>query len=174
MPDGQNSDQRHGLRANVFLTAVLRHDNTSGAVRIRNISAIGAMIEGEKLPAKGSAVRLERGSLGAGGVIVREVANARGIRFDAPVEVNEWVKRSGNVGQRQVDSAVAAVRSGSALDGGAEVRRRRSVHELLAKLQHVCERMTNLPDLSIEVGESLVEIEAIRAELVSAVARLVH
>jgi hypothetical protein len=171
MPHGQNSEQRRGPRANVFLTAVLRHNNTSGPVRIRNISAIGAMIEGEKLPAKGSAVRLERGSLGAGGVIVRELANARGIRFDLPVEVNEWVKRTGNLGQRQVDSAVAAVRSGSTLNGQAEVRRR-SVQELLAQLQQVCERTASLPDLSIEVGEGLIQIEAIRAELISAVSRL--
>jgi hypothetical protein len=133
-------------------------------VRVRNISAHGGMVDGDELPAKGTKIRLERGSLAVDGSIVREIADLRGIRFDSPIKVDDWVKRIGHAGQQEVDRAVSALRSGATVP---ELAKQEASVALLAKeLQQICEEMAAKPNLAAEVGDSLIKIDLIAAALV--------
>ena len=63
------AESRTDRRSNVFLTATLVMASGSVAVRVRNISARGALIDGAALPPEGTAIELRRGSLAAAGDI---------------------------------------------------------------------------------------------------------
>ena len=156
-------EHRERLRSNVFLTAQLRDGAGSFVVRVRNISASGAMLDGAELPQKGSTVRLDRGHLAVTGRIVWQSGEARGIRFDTNIQVDEWVKRVGHAGQRQVDKAIDAVRRGNAIVDNQGPRR--TLNDLGKDLRQICEQMTLLPNFSVELGESLLKIESIALEL---------
>ena len=104
------AESRGGRRSNVFLTATLVMARGSVAVRVRNISARGALLDGSQLPPEGAAVDLRRGSLVAHGQIAWRTNDECGVRFDADVDVASWTKRVGHTGQQAVDEIVALVR----------------------------------------------------------------
>jgi hypothetical protein len=155
-------EHRNEFRSNVFLTANLRADAGSFVVRVRNISERGAMVDGIELPTKGSAVRFDRASLSIGGTVVWHAGNVRGIRFDTEIDVEQWVKRIGHVGQQSVDRAVQALKAGRVI---REQVQDRSLRHLGEELLEICEKMASTPNLTIEEGESLVRIEAIAVEI---------
>lgn len=122
------------------------------------------MVDGADLPPKGSTVRIDRGSFSATGVVVWEKKNTRGIRFDKAIDVEAWVRRVGHSGQQLVDRTVQALKAGTT-PPGSDGPPPRSVSELARELTQICEQVAALPNLSIDVGESLVRIEAIAVEL---------
>lgn len=78
----QNRRQR---RANVLLTAIVELSGRTLDVKLRNLSAEGALIEGEGLPEEGSEISFRKGDLKVAGKIVW-VANKRaGIQFHSPL-----------------------------------------------------------------------------------------
>ncbi len=164
MSNGRGDEHRDNSRSNVFLTAQLREGAGSFVVRVRNISTTGAMVDGAKLPPKGSAVRLDRGHLTVAATVVRQSGDARGIRFDTNIDVDEWVRRIGHPGQSQVDTAIEAVRFGKPAPQINEDPRR-TLRELGKELRSLCEQMTGLPNFSVELGEKLLQIESIALEL---------
>lgn len=123
------------------------------------------MLDGTKLPSKGSAVRLDRGHLAVAGTVIWEAGNVRGIRFDGNINVDEWVERIGHSGQRRVDRAIEAMRRGGPVQDQIDENSRRSLKELRDELGQICEQMATLPNFSVELGEKLLQIETIVLEL---------
>ena len=164
---GGSADPRLDERSNVFLSASM--DGPSGAHpgRIRNISALGAMLDGRGLPDEGSRVTLRRGHLTTDAEVAWQSGEFRGIRFDTPVEPDEWIKRVGHSGQQRVDKAVAALRVGmvAAVTSLSDAGESRSVADLSDELVGICERMASSPSLSVELGEDVMKVEAIALSL---------
>jgi hypothetical protein len=151
-------------RSNVFLTAALSIGVQSFPVRVRNLSAFGALLEGDSLPSENSAVLLKRGSLCAKGEVAWQSDRHCGVRLESSIDVAEWVKRAGPARQQSIDSAIAEFRKrGSASpelallssSGGVDTLGLMS-SELLAS----CERIAVLPNMSVELAEEVLKIEA--------------
>jgi len=90
-------------RTSMFVLATLAATNTSGPVRIRNLSPGGALVEGEALPDTGDLFRLLRGDLCASGVVIWREERRAGLRFEHDVEVAQWLP-VGVVRPSQADS----------------------------------------------------------------------
>ena len=161
----EKSDPRSGRRANVFLMAALTAPSCSGAVRVRNISAQGALLEGPALPKTGERVLLRRGSLSVSGEIAWNHENHCGIKFEAAVKVDEWTRRAGPDRQQAIDRTIAEFR-------GAEIgvhrlatisssESRRNPRQVGAELLAACERIAALPNMSTELADELMKIEAL-------------
>jgi hypothetical protein len=113
------ANRRGSPRTFLMLAATMRHGGTFLQVRIRNVSEIGALIEGEGLPEPGEIIHLSRGETEIDGVIAWASGVRRGVHFSRPVPVDTW--RAGKPvppkgGQERVDRIQAAARAG----GGAE------------------------------------------------------
>ena len=76
------ADGRGDPRMNLFLSATVDIDGRSLAVRIRNLSLRGAMIESEGLPQEGSAIVIERTGMKVGGVLAGRREREQESRFD--------------------------------------------------------------------------------------------
>lgn len=114
------TDSRVSRRSNVFLAGVIHCGGSSFPVRIRNLSATGALVEGEDMPAAAGRVRLQRGPHSTSATIVWSNPSACGVRFEAAVPVNEWIAYGrGHKGQQRVDAMLASARAGGG-DSGTE------------------------------------------------------
>ncbi|MEO5773240.1 MAG: PilZ domain-containing protein [Sphingomicrobium sp.] len=112
-------EARHLPRSNMFLAAVLSTSVEQAPVKVRNMSAKGAMIETPLLPALGSDVHLIRGPLSVRAGVVWSRDNKCGLRFQSEVSVKNWMAPPGNVEQQRVDQIVALVKAGGALPPAA-------------------------------------------------------
>lgn len=158
-----NADPRTNPRSHVFLIAILSTGATSCAVRVRNLSAHGALLEGDNLPAEKRTVSLRRGSLATAGLIAWSRGRQCGIRFVEPIAVAEWVERAGPVGQQRIDATVAEFRESLGMWRNPAHSREADQHSLVemsAALLNSCERLAALPDKSVELAEELLKIEA--------------
>ena len=62
--DQSNAPQnRKNRRSNVLMSASLELSGTSLPVKLRNLSAEGALVEGEKLPIEGASILFRKGDL---------------------------------------------------------------------------------------------------------------
>ena len=163
-PEGDNRTEG---RSNVFLTAALETGAGTTPVRIRNLSSVGALVDGAAFPPAGTKVRLLRGHLKADGEIVWQEKTNCGIRFDHAVTVIDWVQRPGHSGQQRVDGIVAAIRNSDPVP--RDLQQVREADETLAAisraLDQICERLARTPDMSIELGEELLRLDAIGQSL---------
>ena len=165
-PAGGAAESRAGRRSNVFLTATLVMAGGSVAVRVRNISARGALIDGSKLPPEGAPVDLRRGSLIAHGEIAWQTDDHCGVRFAADIDVESWTRRVGHSGQHRVDDMVALARR-PAVDAVSPVpaARQDSLALISADMAETCERLAGRPDLVNAFAEELLELDAIAQRL---------
>lgn len=113
-PVGEKVNGRAEPRMNLFLSASAEIDGRSFPVRIRNLSALGAMIESPGLPAPGNAVLVERTGLRVAGIVRWSRGQRAGVLFDRSIDVAAWspsriVSRRN---QADVDQAIAAARAG--------------------------------------------------------------
>lgn len=174
---GGAAESRAGRRSNVFLTATLVMAGGSVAVRVRNISPRGALLDGPHLPPAGAAVDLRRGSLVAHGEIAWLTDDHCGVRFAADVDVESWTRRVGHTGQQKVDDMVALVRRPAATASVSPVPpvspvlapRQDSLAAISADLAEACERLAARPDLVNACAEELLELDAIAQRLRNAV-----
>ena len=151
-------DSRVHARSNVFLSASLAVGDASAPVRIRNISAIGAKLDGESLPAEGAVVRLRRGALTAGAQVAWKNQNYCGIRFEHPIDIAPWVRRVEHLGQHRVDLMVAALKAGEdAVVGQSPTG---SIGEISLELCRTTEELVDLPGLTIDLAEKLLRLDA--------------
>ena len=104
---------RRAARTNMFVIADLASATATGKVKIRNMSASGAMIEGAALPPPAAHCRIRRAGLELEGEIVWVAGSRAGIRFDGTAYVSEWLPNGGRT-QADVDRAVADAKSGVA------------------------------------------------------------
>lgn len=134
-------------------------------VRIRNISARGALVDGPALPAVGSRVRLVRGRLLAIGQLAWAGAGQAGVNFDREIDVASWVQRTGHSGQQRVDGVIAALRRGTSPLELEEEGDRESLPEISAALDQLCERLAKAPGAAAQFGEELLKLDTIAQSL---------
>jgi hypothetical protein len=78
----QNRRQR---RSNVLLTAVVEMNGRALDVKLRNLSAQGALIEGEGLPVEETEINFRKGDLMVSGKVVWVSNKRAGIHFHTPL-----------------------------------------------------------------------------------------
>lgn len=80
--DQSNSPQnRRNRRSNVLMSASLELSGTSLSVKLRNLSAEGALVEGDKLPVEGSAILFRKGDLSMNGQVAWVKGRQAGVAF---------------------------------------------------------------------------------------------
>ena len=149
-------------RRNLFLTATLAVGGVGRAVRVRNLSASGALVEGAKLPATGVAAILQRGGISAECVIVWQVGGRGGLRFASPIVLSDWVPGASGEGHAQVDRpATAAPRADASPDIEPGLLRR-TADELAfvsRRLQALGSDLTNDVHVVMRHATSLQELD---------------
>jgi hypothetical protein len=159
-----DANHRSQPRSNVFLSAALVVGTAAVAVRLRNLSTRGALLDGAALPPAGTHVRVLRGELSADAEIAWEAQGQAGLRFSGEIDVEKWVRRIGHRGQERVDEAVAALRAHEPARAGA-----RTGASSLAKFSHeldeICERLAGSPAMTVELAEELVRLNTLAQEL---------
>lgn len=163
-------DSRAGHRSNVFLMAALTGSMGSGAVRVRNLSASGALLEGAVLPNQGENALLRRGGLSVAGEIAWSRGSQCGMRFDSRVSVEDWVRRAGPEAQQNIDAAIAEFRGGrnvpaARLSPISKPERRPGSSGAAAEILKACERIAALPCMTGELADELLKIEALARTL---------
>lgn len=88
------------------------------AVRIRNLSGSGALLEGPAFPIVGEKLTLRRSDIEIGATVVWRAGSRCGVKFDGTTSVADWVSGKSSGGgpspnQALVDNIQAAIRSGS-------------------------------------------------------------
>jgi hypothetical protein len=96
----------------MFVLATIAGIDVAGAVRIRNLSPGGALIEGNVLPAVGEPIELRRGSLVARGEIAWHQDGRAGLRFTRHVRVADWMPGA-NRRQQRVDGTADRAKPGA-------------------------------------------------------------
>jgi hypothetical protein len=158
-------DPRAEVRSSVFLNAVLTHSGESTAVRVRNLSVTGALLEGSALPPEGTGILLRRGDLCAAAAVAWQKSNNCGIRFDRPINVEPWVSRIGHAGQRRVDDIVATIRAGNLPRGRVESPTGDDLEDISHELSRMSEDFSNLPTMTIELAERVLQLDAVAQRL---------
>jgi hypothetical protein len=115
------AEHRAAHRTNLMLAATIEASGRACAVRIRNLSETGALVEGSRLPEAGASLVLRRGDLQISATIAWAAGERRGVRFDSPTPVHEWtggkpkpLECTGLRDQRRVDALQAEARNGPA------------------------------------------------------------
>lgn len=112
---------RRAERVHLFLVATLYFGRASNPVRVRNLSATGALVEGAVLPPPGSTVVLRRGALEAAGTAVWSDGGKAGLAFSGLLEVSEWLPTKEAKPQTRVDQIAFGLKQARAA-GLAAVR----------------------------------------------------
>ena len=144
---------------------MLDQRGTATAVRIRNISRRGALVDAPVLPPVGTRVRLVRGRLAAAGQLAWAGAGQAGLNFDSEIDVARWVQRAPNAEQQRGDGVVAALRSGVPVAPELPERGAGSLHSISAELDQICERLAQTQRMSVEFGEELIALDTIAQAL---------
>ncbi len=91
--DLSNSPQnRKTRRSYVLMTASLELSGMSLPVKLRNLSADGALVEGDKLPIEGSALLFRKGELSVTGRVAWAKTRHAGISFDRPLAAHQVMR----------------------------------------------------------------------------------
>lgn len=109
-----DDDTRFTPRTQLFLSATIRFERVCTPIRMRDLSATGARIEGGKLPDVAATVHITRGPLNASGTIIWRNQKGCGVRFDEPLPLDQWMPALASRDQPAVDESVGAVQSGNA------------------------------------------------------------
>ena len=164
------SDPRTNFRSNVFLVAALKTLEGTVPVRVRNLSATGALLEGDGLPGDAVGVLLERGQLSVHGEIAWRSGMQCGMRFDAEISVDDWVKRGGHPGQQAVDRDVASLKktewpSGEPATRALPVTKFHSIKSICGALDATCERLASSEEMSVKLAEEVLKLHGITQAL---------
>lgn len=81
MDQSSTPQNRKNRRSNVLMSASLELSGTSLPVKLRNLSAEGALVEGDKLPVEGAAVLFRKGDLSMPGAVAWVKGKQAGISF---------------------------------------------------------------------------------------------
>ena len=105
-------------RKNVMLAATVVVGTMSIPARIRNMTDVGAMIDGEWCPRVGATITLRRLDKSVAAKVIWSDGGHCGLSFDRPIPVDDWVAGAGSTrgagaGQSRVDLVQAAIRGGA-------------------------------------------------------------
>lgn len=96
----------------MFVLASMAATSVSGPVKIRNMSPMGALIEGGALPRVGEHLSIRRGELTAAGRVVWRLEGRAGLQFDSEVDVMDWLPAGGSR-QQKVDQTFHELKAAS-------------------------------------------------------------
>lgn len=105
-----SDELRRDPRKALLVAAELIAAGVSAAVKIRNLSTKGALVEADNLPSAGTALRLVRGPLSADGTMSWSTGGRGGIAFTAPIAVEDWVRGKLPPHQARVDALIEEIR----------------------------------------------------------------
>lgn len=86
------AQNRKSDRSPVLLSARLERNGEAQAVRLRNLSAEGALVQADGLPAEGSEVTFERNDLRVKARIVWSECGYAGVAFERPLRREEVLR----------------------------------------------------------------------------------
>ena len=85
MDESSQAQNRRERRSNVLLTAVIELSGRTLDVKLRNLSADGALVESDCLPVEGAEIRFKRGDLIVAGKVIWVRGTRAGINFHTPL-----------------------------------------------------------------------------------------
>lgn len=182
---GLPNDLRKSIRTSMFVSATLRTATHAHPVRVRNMSAKGALIEAPSLPPVGTTVELSRGPLAAVGTVAWSDAGRCGLNLTGMVDTQAWMSR-GPAHQLEVDQRIAEARAAIAAEPGTppplvEPPRgydrslappQREIEHLLAKLETLGEGLSGDIHVLTAHGASLQIIDEVQQRLRALARRL--
>ena len=92
MDQSSASQNRKTRRSNVLMSASLELSGASLAVKLRNLSAEGALVEGGKLPVEGASVLFRKGDLGVPGTIAWVNGRQAGVSFGQKLDPEQLLR----------------------------------------------------------------------------------
>lgn len=81
MDQSNNPQNRKTRRSNVLMSASLELSGTSLPVKLRNLSADGALVEGDRLPVEGASLLFRKGDLSIPGQVAWVKGRQAGVAF---------------------------------------------------------------------------------------------
>lgn len=117
---GLPNELRKSVRTSMFVSATLRTATHTHPVRVRNMSAKGALVEAPVLPPVGTTIELSRGALAAVGTIAWCETGRCGLALTGMVDTQAWMSR-GPSHQAEVDQRIADARAAIAAAPAATV-----------------------------------------------------
>ncbi|HYC95304.1 MAG TPA: PilZ domain-containing protein [Sphingomicrobium sp.] len=81
MDESSPSQNRKSRRSNVLMAASLELSGTSLPVKLRNLSADGALVVGDKLPVEGASILFRKGDLSMPGQVAWVKGRQAGVSF---------------------------------------------------------------------------------------------
>lgn len=81
MDESSPTQNRKTRRSNVLMSASLELSGSSLPVKLRNLSAEGALVEGDKLPVEGASLLFRKGDLSMPGHVAWVKGKQAGVRF---------------------------------------------------------------------------------------------
>lgn len=121
-PTNLGAEGRQEERSSLFLAAVMRVGADQVAVKVRNMSLHGAMVDSPLSPPARADVQLIRGSLVANAKIIWSSKGRCGLRFTSEVSIDNWLASPSKAEQQRVDEIITLVKAGAiplALSGPA-------------------------------------------------------
>ena len=82
MDQSNNPQNRKTRRSNVLMSASLELSGTSMPVKLRNLSADGALVEADKLPVEGTSILFRKGDLSVPGRVAWVKGRRAGVGFE--------------------------------------------------------------------------------------------
>jgi len=102
----EETNARSTPRSHLFLSATIHFDQISAPIRLRDLSASGARVEGTTLPEIGVTATIRRGILHASGTIVWRNRKGCGFRFDSPLALHKWMPEQASRDQTAIADSV--------------------------------------------------------------------
>jgi hypothetical protein len=143
-----------------MLAATISAGSTSAPVRIRNLSELGAMIDGPALPRAGAMLTLNRLALSIGATVIWNRDGRCGLSLGCPIVVDDWIAGATTAparlggGQLRVDQLQSAIRSGTAMPA-----------EIHAPAPSEAERQPVERSVAAELGRVKRMLDTVSAEL---------
>lgn len=92
MDQSNNPQNRKSRRSNVLMTASLELSGTSLPVKLRNLSADGALVEGDKLPVEGASILFRKGDLAVTGNVAWVNGRQAGVSFEQKLNPQQLLR----------------------------------------------------------------------------------
>src|SRR3954447_8688320 len=93
MDEGSPTQNRRSRRSPVLLAASIEVAGVTVAVKLRNLSEEGALIEGDRLPVEGTETFFQRNELGLKRRVVWVHGKYAGVAFDTPLNREEAMRQ---------------------------------------------------------------------------------
>jgi hypothetical protein len=146
---------RRQSRTAMFVATTLAIAGQSNPVRVRNMSATGALIEGPVLPATGADALLLRGPLRVRGRVTWKAGDQCGLAFLDSVEIGQWMARAASDATGSADVQPVLGRASEAAHLRAAIAIVEGVERVLASEREILIRHSDQVKALARAGELL-------------------